>query len=40
MPKKFENHQKKILNHLASQLKHFEPPLHALLNYKAKKDHG
>lgn len=27
-------------NHLASQLKNFELPLHAFLNYKAQKDHG
>ncbi len=41
MPKKnLENHQNNNLNHLASQVKNSEPPLHAFLNYKVEKDHG
>jgi hypothetical protein len=41
MPKKkLKVIKKKNLNCLASRVKNSEPPLHALLNYKAEKDHG
>jgi hypothetical protein len=35
---KIKHHKKIKLNHFTSQLNNFEPPSHALLNYKAKED--